>query len=474
MGFVPGVLNGGVVLQGPAADGESGQVLATDGSGQLEFQDANDLLTEPVELTCPDANTPALKIQGVSGQNSFLEILDANGNLIANAGQDGRFGNRQAGDAFSRVGLAGANGITWGSGSALQDTHLARAAAGVLRLQGASSSDPAALSSVPRAATLSGGTNNNWEPGVARFIQASTSGGAQTVTGIAAGVHGQELILRNAGSDSITIKHQDTGSSEANRIITPTAEDVVLAAGYTAQLIYYAGSVNRWLVLFVEKDAGEGGSGEIESPFTLVSGAADEVPLTIVGHASQSSNLLELHDNSDQVLAAISSAGAIGCRQGGDTVPRVQLDPSTAAVKFGGGSSAADAQIARVAAGVLAIHGANSSTPAGLRVTWQTVSLTADTNDLSVLPCVALNVTLNGNWNLTGLTMGQGDGQVLFIRNVSLGANLTISHQSTSSNSENRFICPGAANLVLPQQHGAIFIYHGGHARWEVFATTLT
>lgn len=51
MSYFPAILNGGVVLSGPSADGTSGQVLVTDGSGTLSFDDASGGVTDHGALT---------------------------------------------------------------------------------------------------------------------------------------------------------------------------------------------------------------------------------------------------------------------------------------------------------------------------------------------------------------------------------------------------------------------------------------
>lgn len=82
------------------------------------------------------------------------------------------------------------------------------------------------------------GTGQNFE------ISATTSGVA--ITGIVAGVDGQEITLWNTGAQAIEIPNQDAGSVAANRIVTGTGASIFLAQDDPITLIYRAGSINRW------------------------------------------------------------------------------------------------------------------------------------------------------------------------------------------------------------------------------------
>ena len=76
MGLIPGVLNGGALLEGPAADGSASQVIVTNGSGKLVFR--------PVTVDASGNLT-------ASGDGSFGGMLGANGRLYTN--QDLRIGS---------------------------------------------------------------------------------------------------------------------------------------------------------------------------------------------------------------------------------------------------------------------------------------------------------------------------------------------------------------------------------------------
>lgn len=75
-----------------------------------------------------------------------------------------------------------------------------------------------------------------------------SSDAARNITGITAGLFdGHAILLRNVGSFAITLKHQDTGSTAANRIISPWAGDVVISAN-SSMLLIYDNTLSRWVV----------------------------------------------------------------------------------------------------------------------------------------------------------------------------------------------------------------------------------
>jgi hypothetical protein len=77
-----------------------------------------------------------------------------------------------------------------------------------------------------------------------------SSSAAVNITGITAGLFdGHAILLRNVGSFNITLKHQDGSSTAANRIISPWAGDVVIAANSSMLLMYDASLASaRWVV----------------------------------------------------------------------------------------------------------------------------------------------------------------------------------------------------------------------------------
>jgi hypothetical protein len=80
------------------------------------------------------------------------------------------------------------------------------------------------------------------------------SDAARDITGIASSLgvgsvntSGQYHLLINNGSFSITLKHEDAGSSAANRFLNSTGADIVLAVNQAAEL-HYDITATRWRV----------------------------------------------------------------------------------------------------------------------------------------------------------------------------------------------------------------------------------
>jgi hypothetical protein len=74
-----------------------------------------------------------------------------------------------------------------------------------------------------------------------------SSNASRDLTGIVAHV-GMSVDLVNVGSNNIVLKHESSSSAVANRILTPSAGDLTLAAAKSAHLWYDSAS-SRWRVL---------------------------------------------------------------------------------------------------------------------------------------------------------------------------------------------------------------------------------
>jgi hypothetical protein len=97
-------------------------------------------------------------------------------------------------------------------------------------------------------AALSANTNDYALAITSGDIFRISSSAAVNITGITAGLFdGHAILLRNVGSFTITLKHQDTGSTAANRILSAWSGDTVLVANASALLIYDA-TTARWAV----------------------------------------------------------------------------------------------------------------------------------------------------------------------------------------------------------------------------------
>ena len=92
-------------------------------------------------------------------------------------------------------------------------------------------------------------------------------------------------------------------------------------------------------------------------------------------------------------------------------------------------------------------------------------------NDVTNPGVATVEITApSGSFSITGITGGT-EGQKLTINNLS-SQQMTLSHQNTSSTATNRFICPGATDLVLAGTSGGIasveIIYSSSQSRWLV------
>lgn len=128
---------------------------------------------------------------------------------------------------------------------ALVDTATSRAAAKVVGITDGSTGG-GTLSSVPLTPAQIAAHTNDYAPGAARYYRLS-SDASRNITGLVAGVSGQECWLVNVGAQNIVIKHQDAASAEANRFLCNTGADITVAADARVSLVYDA-TTQRWRV----------------------------------------------------------------------------------------------------------------------------------------------------------------------------------------------------------------------------------
>jgi hypothetical protein len=91
-------------------------------------------------------------------------------------------------------------------------------------------------------------SQNNYALPVADIVRLDADA-ARDVTGFVAGTAGQAVLLVNVGAFAITLKHQSTSSTAANRIISPTAADFELAAEGASVAMFYDGNSSRWRLI---------------------------------------------------------------------------------------------------------------------------------------------------------------------------------------------------------------------------------
>lgn len=236
----------GITVGSTASNGTSNTLLKTNASAQV---------ADATGITNPSS--------GVIAASSRFEVpdnvgFDAVGLSSGNAGirmTTGQIifttGGARYGQFYQYVGHSVKSDLqyTWSSGSDVylngQDTGLARAAAKVIKLTDGSTGN-ATLSSVPLSPTALSANTDNYNPGTTRHLRISATTPVN-LTGIVAGVDGQELFIWNVGAtNTITITHQ-TVSTAANQFFTTTGANIALAAGKCA-IAMYDGTTARWRV----------------------------------------------------------------------------------------------------------------------------------------------------------------------------------------------------------------------------------
>lgn len=110
--------------------------------------------------------------------------------------------------------------------------------------QGVVTLDHRDVGNLPTTLTQFTASQNNLDIGTGGIIRIS-SNAAVNITGIVAASSGDARLLSNVGSFTITLKHQDTGSTAANRIIGVNSADVEIPANGSA-VVYYDAIDNRW------------------------------------------------------------------------------------------------------------------------------------------------------------------------------------------------------------------------------------
>lgn len=110
--------------------------------------------------------------------------------------------------------------------------------------QGAVTLDHRDVGNLPTTITQFSASQNNLDIGTGGIVRISASA-AVNITGIASASSGDARLLSNVGSFAITLKHQDTGSTAANRIIGVNSADVEIAPQGSA-VVFYDGTDSRW------------------------------------------------------------------------------------------------------------------------------------------------------------------------------------------------------------------------------------
>lgn len=135
----------------------------------------------------------------------------------------------------------------WGSGdvSSGQTTGIYQAIAGVVSFNSSTAVLGGTWRAVANSPTaLASGTTANYNPGNNSFFQRITANAANSAlsgwstNGAAAQVDGQMHLIVNIGTGSLTLNHQDVGSTTANRFLCSTGANIVLTTNQAVDMIY--------------------------------------------------------------------------------------------------------------------------------------------------------------------------------------------------------------------------------------------
>ncbi len=101
------------------------------------------------------------------------------------------------------------------------------------------------ITNTPGAGTITGFAPTGFGVTTGRLDIVSDATGT-TLNDLTAGFDGQRLCIRNTGTGTLTLTSQNSGSTAASRFAG--VGDVGIIAGDKADLIYYGGSVARWVM----------------------------------------------------------------------------------------------------------------------------------------------------------------------------------------------------------------------------------
>ena len=112
-----------------------------------------------------------------------------------------------------------------------------------------------------RPGEIASGTYNNFSTSGldnAVIVELNPLGGGLTLTGLRQDVNIKRLLVLGnyeAGAHTITLKHENTGSTARYRFSLPSATDVVLAAGQFIWL-FYSPEIQRWRAFITGQQSG--------------------------------------------------------------------------------------------------------------------------------------------------------------------------------------------------------------------------
>lgn len=113
---------------------------------------------------------------------------------------------------------------------------------------------------------LANGLNSNMAAPTTSFAVVTAPTAVFSLGGIVSGVgeNGKTLVIFNYSGFTLTIKHENTSSTAANRIVCPGEVDLTVASFSSVELRYYGAGTNRWLVTAISRQPAVGADGYVQ------------------------------------------------------------------------------------------------------------------------------------------------------------------------------------------------------------------
>ena len=392
-----------------------------------------------------------------SGSTSVTVTRGADGRApVTHSDGDGFYGPAILGDVFDEL-VKGASAVL----------------SGIVRLTGVIT--PTALAA----------NTDNWNPtglSTANVIRAESSGASRNLTGIVAQESGRVLVVENIGSQNLVLKDADAASSAANRF--DLVADVTLPPG-AAALLKYDGTTQRWRSIgagVTDHGALSGLSDDDHPQYATDTDLTNHTGDTTDAHAASAiTNTPAGSIAATTVQAALNELDGDVTAHVGDTTAA----HAATAISFSPAGSiaattvqAAIEEVASEAAGGGAHdHSGDDLTPDNVSVNrrlllepYTAAQITGNVNDYdpsgSGQPHSAYHINSDASLNVTGLSVGQGNGDVVLLVNVG-AQNIVLKHADTGSAAGNRFSFGGAADITMAAGDVVVLEFENTGNRWR-------
>lgn len=184
--------------------------------------------------------------------NIFCTSNDTNGHIIFSTRLSAGSSDTDYGTERMRI---TSNGVGIGTNSPSATLHVNGSGiiASGLTVSGvftASTGTITTLSTVPTYLSPSAlsGSQGNWSPGAGDVIRISASASGVNISGIVLGTEYTRVLINIGSTYNITLKHEATSATAANRIITSTGGDHIIPPTGATTILYDTVS-SRWRIL---------------------------------------------------------------------------------------------------------------------------------------------------------------------------------------------------------------------------------